>query len=107
MSHWRFGVALKVFTVTALTITTCFKQCFSAVGGGRGSFDLPEDMGKVCRHVQLPQLDGGCSWHLLGEGFQHAAEHPTTQGWPPQQSELTERSTGPKLRNPDFFRQLA
>ena len=25
--HWRFGVALKVFIVTALTITTYFKQC--------------------------------------------------------------------------------
>ena len=37
VSHWRLGVALKVFIVAALTITTYFKQCFSAVGGGRAA----------------------------------------------------------------------
>ena len=88
--HWRFGVALKVFIVTALTITTYFKQCFPAVGGGRGSFALPEDMSKVCRLGQLSQLEGvapGVYWvkdfSMLLNTLQHTECLPQQRvSWP-------------------------
>lgn len=54
---WRFGVALKVLIVTALTITKYLNQWFSATGGARGQFRPPRE------HFCLSQFEE------VGEGF--------------------------------------